>query len=202
MAPLDRTPRSLAKVMARAVAKAVCVGAWTAAGELPVRPRRLARAGVLTAFVVFLSLVTPWRPTRAAVAADPPTGAAPREPGEAAETHEPDEPVDGADGRRSLGYLLARRFVVGLGWTVLVEVVLHRLERRWVARLTRAGHPRPHVAAGVRLGAAEFALTVTGYALGTYEGRQLAAFFESRPSHLPPTVRGPEPRSGRRESGV
>ena len=168
-----REPRTPAQVVARAAADALHTAAHTAAGELSTGRRRLVRVGAAAGYLAFVSV--------GGVAAT--TG---RARGPALADRPDDAPttahklVDGVSAGHSIGFLLARRFVLVVGLGVGVPIARHELGRRWLDRLRRAGHPRPHAALALRLGAVVFALDLVGHVAMTSERRQLAAAFGSR----------------------
>ena len=142
-------------------------GAWVAAGELSPARRRLAR-GALAAIAV-AGAIPEVRAGRSAVAGT----AEPAVPGTrsglpfvdvgielpAAELSE----EEAAEGRRRA--VLAGAVGVGVVITAVVVSVgvaaaSREVERRWLARLTRHGHPHPHRALAVRVAGLHAVLAV------------------------------------------
>jgi hypothetical protein len=137
------------------------VGAWIAAGELSPARRRLAR-GALAAITVGIAIPGVRAVREAGEPAVP--GARSGLPFVDAGIRLPDdEPPEGdpALRRRALmtGAVGVAVATTAVAVTVGSAVVGRRLERRWLARLTRHGHPHPHRALGVRM-AALYALVV------------------------------------------
>lgn len=111
-------------------------GLWVAAGELSPGRRRLARLGVVAV-------------TAAAFSAGSQVAPPPEQQDEERERPSFD--------KRSLIVLGA-----GLACAVAGTVGGRLLERRWLARLERKGHPHPHRALGLRLGAISGATALAG----------------------------------------
>jgi len=131
------------------------VGAWIAAGELSPARRRLAR-GALAAVTVGIA-VPGVRAARKAGRAEPAVpGARSGLPFVDVGIRLPDEPPEddpAALRRRVLRTGAAGVAVVTVAAAVSVggAVAGRRLERRWLARLTRHGHPHPHRALALRM---------------------------------------------------
>jgi len=141
--------------------QAVVNGLWAGTGGLPPARRRVARAGAV-AGAWGIGSIGGW--TRG----DEPSQPRIRMAG-------PDEP-DGAD--RPLSEEDARRMrrrtaalAAGLVVTVAVSIGRRRLEKRWIGALERRGHPHPHRALGVRMGAVTFGATLPGSLWEAYENR-------------------------------
>jgi hypothetical protein len=66
------------------------------------------------------------------------------------------------------GLLTGASIAVGLG----MIVGRRQVEKRWLAALTRAGHPLPHRALGVRMGLLSFAGTLPGRLVKVHERRK------------------------------
>ena len=133
-----------------AALQGLLTGAWVAAGELPARRRRLVRAGS----VLSLSAV-------AAV-------------GGRGDSGEPDEPEPTAE-QYAAGGADKRKLAVAaaaVGISVGLVVGRRQLEKRWLAALTRAGHPHPHRALALRMGLLSFAGTLPGRLVEVREGRR------------------------------
>lgn len=144
------------RALAEAGFDVASVGAWIAAGELPPARRRLAR-GALVAVTVAVAI-----PGVRAIRADVESAAEPVIPGARSGLPFVDAGIRVPAGEPSGGKAAARRRVVlagaaGLTTAVAVSVgaavAVRRLERRWLERLTRQGHPHPHLALGVRMAA-------------------------------------------------
>lgn len=147
------------------------VGAWVAAAELPPPRRRLAR-GALAAVAVAVAIpgVRADRPAAANTAGSglPVVDAGIRIPA--------DEPFEADGSPRRRAVLAGAVGVAALTTAVAVSVGAaagsRRLERRWLARLTRHGHPHPHRALGVRMAALYAVLVVPGRLLAVRKGTE------------------------------
>jgi hypothetical protein len=174
--PTGAAWRPYLRVLADTALDAATAGGWIAAGGLPPGRRRLARAGVMA---VAAATAVPGL-TAAKSAADSAAKAAPAAPG-AAEPAAPAasepsvEPGDGPAGgdrpplvvlrdtpvavpvgrRATAAQVAAAVAVLGVitAASAGVAVAGRRLERRWLARLIRQGHPHPHRALGLRMAA-------------------------------------------------
>lgn len=144
-------------------------GAWVAAGELSPDRRRLAR-GALAAIAVAGTIpeIRSWRSAVADTAEPPVPGSRSGLPfvdvgielpaGELSEE-------ETAEARRRV--VLASAVAVGAVITAVavsvgVAAVSQKVERRWLARLTRHGHPHPHRALAVRVAGLHAAVAVPG----------------------------------------
>ncbi|SFF30551.1 hypothetical protein SAMN05421541_108312 [Actinoplanes philippinensis] len=147
---------SYQRAVAVAAMQAALSIAWIAARELPPAKRRLARFGTAAAVTTIGWVTSPKEPEPDETEAEPETrelvvGDRPflvSEPQPVSGGDEPAVPFD------------KRKAVVGaalLGLTVAAVVGRRKLEKRWLARLTRNGHPHPTRALAVRVGALEFA---------------------------------------------
>jgi hypothetical protein len=130
---MANAPRSLPRVVAAAAAQAVVSGAWIAARELSPAKRRLARLS-----------------TVAAVAA---VGWATSDDTEAPGSETDDDTPSPEFDRRKAAAL----GVAALAGTAAI-LGRRRLEKRWLARLTRDGHTHPTRALALRMSAVEFTL--------------------------------------------
>ncbi|GAB7045494.1 hypothetical protein [Catenuloplanes indicus] len=144
------------RALAEAGFDVASVGAWIAAGALPPARRRLAR-GALVAATVAVAI-----PGVRAIRADVHGAAEPVIPGARSGLPFVDAGIRVPAGEPSGEKASARRRVVlagaaGLATAVAVSagaaMAVRRLERRWLERLTRQGHPHPHRALGVRMAA-------------------------------------------------
>jgi hypothetical protein len=128
--------QKLASAIGSAVSQGLAIGIWIAAGELPPAKRRAARAGIGAAFAT-VGWFTSARSDREVewVVGD---GLTVRE-------HKDEEPrrVD----RKRLALMIATGAM-----SVGATAGRRRLEKRWLAKLIRDGHPHPHRALGVRMG--------------------------------------------------
>ncbi|MEV4276920.1 hypothetical protein [Actinoplanes xinjiangensis] len=157
---------SYGRAAAVAALQAALSSTWIAARELSPAKRRLARLGT-TAAVAAIGYVT---------SPKEPDGQSDGEPGDlvvadrpfpVSEPPVPEEAPEPAFDKR--------KAVVGLamiGLTVAAVVGRRTVEKRWLARLTRNGHPHPTRALAVRIGAIEFA---GQFALQVAEARRTAA---------------------------
>ncbi|MDR7277123.1 hypothetical protein [Catenuloplanes atrovinosus] len=144
------------RTLAEAGLDVASVGAWIAAGELRPARRRLAR-GALVAVTVAAAI-----PGVRAIRADLQGAAEPVIPGAHSGLPFVDAGIRVPAGEPAAGKASARRQVVLTGAAGLTTAVaisagaamaVRRLERRWLERLTRQGHPHPHRALGVRMAA-------------------------------------------------
>lgn len=133
--------KTYAGAVSSAILQGVTAGAWVAAGGLSPGRRRLVRAGLVAAGMG-VGMVQARRAVR------------PEEP------HLLDSPIlvkdvlarevpDEAEAERKLP---SRAALVGIGVSTGLAVGGRWLEKRWLARLARNGHARPHRALGVRMG--------------------------------------------------
>ncbi|MFD1373344.1 hypothetical protein [Actinoplanes sichuanensis] len=139
---------SYGRAVALAALQAALSSTWIAARELSPAKRRLARLGTVAAVGAVGWVVTPKEKEKEdefeLVVADRPFPVS--EPQPIAE----DEPAPFDKRKAALGLAM-------LGLTVAAVVGRRQLEKRWLARLTRNGHPHPTRALAVRIGAVEFA---------------------------------------------
>jgi hypothetical protein len=154
---------SYGRAAAVAALQAALSSTWIAARELPPAKRRLARLGTTAAVAAIGYVTSPKEPE--------PDG----EPGELVvadrpfPVSEPPVPEDAPEPAFD-----KRKAVVGLamiGLTVAAVVGRRTVEKRWLARLTRNGHPHPTRALAVRIGVIEFA---GQFALQVAEARRTA----------------------------
>jgi hypothetical protein len=151
--PTGAVWRPYLRVLAEAGLDVASVGAWIAAGELSPGRRRLAR-GALAAVTVGVAIPAV-RAIRSADAEPMVPGAGSGLPYVDVGIRLPDdEPEDDAALRRRA--LLAGAAGVAVVTTAAaasigIAVAGRRLERRWLARLTRHGHRHPHRALGLRM---------------------------------------------------
>jgi hypothetical protein len=149
-----------------ATLQGLLTGAWVAAGGLPPAKRRLARAGAV-ATLSALALIgerddNGERLTRAALSRWSETTPTPASASADDEGQGPPQPIP------------VRRLAVtaaGAGVSVGMIVGRRRLEKRWLAALTRDGHPHPHRALALRMGVLSFAGTLPGRLIRAYEAR-------------------------------
>ena len=122
-------PHSYTRAVASAALQAAVSGAWIAARELSPAKRRLARFGTVAAVAAIGYVVS-------------------------SESPEAGEKPEAADFDRRQAAALGLGVVAGTAGIV----GRRQLEKRWLARLTRDGHPHPTRALAVRMTAAHFAL--------------------------------------------
>jgi hypothetical protein len=161
--PTGAVWRPYVRALGEAGLDVASAGVWVAAAELSPARRRLAR-GALMAAVVAMALPA-FRAGRETEPATPGAGsglpyvdAGIRIPAELLDQdQDPDQDPDPARRRRVAlaGVVLTTVAAASAG----VAVAGRRLERRWLARLVRNGHPHPHRALGVRI-AAVYAVVV------------------------------------------
>ena len=142
--PYRRIMDSYARAVSASALQGLLTGIWVAAGELTPAKRRATRA----AAVVTLSAVASIRDWAF--------------PDEEKEEETPRPP----DKRQLLAVGAAAVFTTGM------VIARRRLERRWLAGLERAGHPRPYRAVAVRMGLLSFAGTLPGRLVKAHEARR------------------------------
>ena len=168
--PIGSAWRPYLRVLAETALDVASVGAWIAAAELPPARRRLARGALAT---VTAAVAIPG--LRAARAAADATGPATPSTGsglpfvDAGIKLPVDEPSDADTSPRRRAVLVGAVGVAALTTAVAVSVggaaAGRQLERRWLARLTRHGHPHPHRALAVRMAALYAVMVVPGRVL-------------------------------------
>ena len=134
---------SYSRAVLTAAFQGLLTGAWIAAGELPTRNRRLARVGAVVSITALAAIGD--------------------KDDEESETKE--EPAE-FDNRKLA--ITAASMAVGLGMIAGRRAV----EKRWLAALTRDGHPHPHRALAVRMGLLSFAGTLPGRLVKVHERRK------------------------------
>ncbi len=176
--PIGAAWRPYLRALAEAGFDVASVGAWVAAAELPPARRRFAR-GALTAVTVGAAI--PGVRAALSAAAD---SAGPATPGagsglpfvDAGIRLPADEPTeaDGSPRRRAVlaGAVVAAMLTTAVAASVGATVAGRGLERRWLARLTRHGHPHPHRALGVRMAALYAVVVVPSRLLAVRSGAQ------------------------------
>jgi hypothetical protein len=163
--------RSYAGPVAAAAAEAALNGAWVAAGELPMPKRRLARVGLtaavaaLTGASTFLGMPSDERPEAAAGDNEfsEPDASDDRDDPDATDRDDaddqPDEPDDPTEAEsspfRPLLDTTAGRIAIGISVGIMLSSSF--LRKRWLAGLSRSGHPHPHRALALRVAAVSFA---------------------------------------------
>jgi hypothetical protein len=163
--PIGVVWRPYLRALAEVGLDVASVGAWVAAAELPPPRRRLAR-GALAA--VGVAVAVP------GIRADRPI---------AANTAKPSSPSAGsrlpyvdagiridASQRRRPALVGAAVLTTAVAASVGAAVAGRQLERRWLARLTRHGHPHPHRALGVRMAALYAVMVVPSRLLAVRKG--------------------------------
>jgi hypothetical protein len=142
--------RPYLRVLGETSLDVVSVGVWIAAAELPPLRRRLARAG-LTALTA-ATAIPAFRAARSTTASVPESATFIGDlPFVDAGIRLPtDEEADRGGSRRRTVLVAALLTTVAAG-SVGVAVASHRLERRWLARLVRRGHPHPHRGLALRM---------------------------------------------------
>jgi hypothetical protein len=164
--PTGAAWRPYLRTLADAGLDVASVGAWIAAAELPPARRRLARGAVVA--VMGAVAVPGIRAAWSAVAgADEPAvpGAGSGLPfvdvGIELPADEPSED-DGSTRRRAVraGAVGVGVLTAGVAVSVGLTMAGRKVERRWLARLTRHGHPHPHRGLALRMAGLYAALTV------------------------------------------
>ena len=178
--PIGAAWRPYLRVLADTALDAASIGAWIAAAELPPMRRRLARGGLaaVTAAVAIPGF-------RAARASDDSTGPAAPSTGselpfvEAGIKLPVDEPSDADTSMHRRAVLVGAVGVAALTTAVAVSVggaaAGRQLERRWLARLTRHGHPHPHRALAVRIASLYAVMVVPGRVLAVRKDAEAAS---------------------------
>jgi hypothetical protein len=171
--PIGATWRPYLRVLAETGLDAASVGAWVAAAELSPARRRLARAA-LAAVAVAVAIPGVRRSRPAAVdTAEPATpGAGSGLPFVDVGIRLSADPPSEADTSRRRRAALRGAVVLTAAVAVSAgaAVAERELERRWLARLTRHGHPHPHRALGVRMAALSAVMLVPGRLLAVRQG--------------------------------
>ncbi|BCJ54087.1 hypothetical protein Asp14428_55620 [Actinoplanes sp. NBRC 14428] len=182
---------SYARAVGAAALQGLLTGVWVAAGELPPAKRRLSRAGAVVTLSGIASIrdwAFPEEPARRpALTAAPGVEAGPGAkggsgagagPGANTQAGNGVEVEDGAgEGQGEVRPVSKGRLIaggVGVAVSVVTMIGARRLEKRWLASLTRAGHPHPHRALGVRMGLISFAAAAPRGLIRAYDaGRRL-----------------------------
>ncbi|GAA0807419.1 hypothetical protein [Spirilliplanes yamanashiensis] len=149
--------RAYLRVLGDTAVDAASAGAWIAAGGLSPARRRLARAGLVAATAATAIPAFRSAAARAEAAGEPPTPA----PGPLLDATGvvgdrivlPDAvTVPQRPTPRQVAKVAA---VVAVAGAVSVGAALggKQVEKRWLARLVRQGHPHPHRALGIRMAA-------------------------------------------------
>ena len=138
--------QTYAGAVGSATAQGLLTAVWIASGELSEGKRRLARAGAAAA-VATVGWFTSDRDT------------------DAGDHEAPDDPSKPVDRRRVAVVVAASALSIGM------IAGRRQLEKRWLARLTRAGHEHPHRALALRLGLLSVAATLPGKLLAVHEAR-------------------------------
>ena len=151
---VDRRPyrRTMEPTYPRAVLasalQAVLTAVWVAADELPAPRRRLARAGSVLTLSALASV---------------------------GDRGDPDDPVRARTAQEYGAEFSGRNLVLtaaSVGVAVGLAVGRRQFEQRWLAALTRGGHPHPHRVLAVRMGLISFAGTAPGRLVRVYERRR------------------------------
>ncbi len=194
--PTGTAWRPYVRALAEAGLDVASVGAWIAAAELPPARRRLAR-GALAA--VNAAAAIPGARAGLSAAAGTAESATPGagsglpfvDAGIRLPAAEPSEP-DASRRRRAVlaGAVVAAVLTTAVAASVGAAAAGRQLERRWLARLVRHGHPHPHRALGVRM-AALYAVAVVPSRLlavrqGAQAGRRDAGSAAGEGTTLPP----------------
>ncbi len=171
--PIGAAWRPYLRALAETGLDVASVGAWIAAAELPPARRRLAR-GALAA-VTTAAAIPGVRAGRRAVAEPATPGAGSGLPFVDVGIRLPaGEPSDGdtSPRRRAVlaGAVGAAVLTTAVAASVGAAAAGRQLERRWLARLVRHGHPHPHRALGVRVAALYAVMVVPGRLLAVRQG--------------------------------
>jgi hypothetical protein len=138
-----------ARVVAETGFESACTGAWVGVAGLPAGKRRLARAGIFAASLA--------------------VGAAAYRSERRQQAPEPVLELELAV--RELSPLQVAVTATALGGSVALTLGSRVLQKRWVDRLVRQGHARPHRALGVRVAAIAFAASLPARLIDAHSGR-------------------------------
>jgi hypothetical protein len=157
--PTGAAWRPYLRVLAETGVDVVSVGAWVAVAELPPARRRLAR-GALAAINAAVAIpgLRGIRPAAVDTAVPATPGAGPGLPFVDVGIKLPVDPPS----RRRAVLAGAAVLTTAVAASVGTAVAGRRLERRWLARLARQGHPHPHRALGVRMAVLYAVMVVPG----------------------------------------
>ena len=176
--PIGATWRPYLRPLAETGFDVASVGAWIAAAELPPARRRLAR-GTLAAVTVAVALPAfrAGRRPAADIAEPAATGPGAGLPFVDVGIRLPVEETSEGDTsprRRAVlaGAVGAAVLTTAVAAAVGAVAAGRVLERRWLARLIRHGHPYPHRALGVRMAALYAVMVVPGRLLAVRRGAE------------------------------
>lgn len=156
---LPTDPRTYAAAVATTAIQSALTGAWVAAAELRPGRRRLARAGVAAAVVAHGFATTRSAATPAA-ACSPASGPGSTAAARSEPPSDADEPT--AADPAGAGVPGAAVLAAGVSMSVALLVGSKRLQKRWLDRLGRGGHPHPHRGLALRLAALTFVGSLPG----------------------------------------
>ncbi|MCA2218668.1 hypothetical protein [Jidongwangia harbinensis] len=162
--------KTYAGAFSAAAIHAVSTGTWVAAGALSPGKRRALRAGVLLADMAIAA--TQLARERKSAPAEPRLLETPILLKDVT-APEPGKPAD-----RTLSQKTA---VVSMVLSGGLAIGGRQLQKRWLARLTRAGHPHPHRALGIRMGLLSVALALPSDLLEVAEARRAARAGDTPP---------------------
>ncbi|MFC7533866.1 hypothetical protein [Actinoplanes sp. GCM10030250] len=136
-----------------AALQAALSSTWILARELSPAKRRLARLGTVTAVAVVGWVVAPSEASDESEGAgvELVVGARPMLVAEGGPVVDPEAQPEKTFDKRKAAVTAA-----ALGLSVAAVIGRRQLEKRWLARLTRNGHPRPTRGLAVRMAAVEF----------------------------------------------
>ena len=186
--PTSAARRHHLRALAETGLDVAAVGAWVAAAELRPARRRVAR-GALVALLAAVA-IPEFRAGRlvvdAAGTAVPDAGSG--LPSVDAGIRLPADELSAADpaARRRVVLTGAAALTAAVAASAGVAVGGRRLERRWLARLHRNGHPHPHRALGLRMAGLYAVLVVPGRLQAARRGADAARRDAERAAGLPP----------------
>jgi hypothetical protein len=151
--------KTYAGAVSSAIFQGVVTGAWVTAGALPAGKRRAVRAGITV-----VSVGTAMVQLRLEKKDEPQLLTTPV----AVKDVLARDVGSGESGRRPVSRATVAALVLSTG----LAIGGRRLERRWLARLSEAGHAHPHRALGVRMGVLTAATTLVSDVLAVVETRR------------------------------
>jgi hypothetical protein len=151
------TEPTYVRAVVTTAAQGLLTGTWVASGELAPLRRRAVRAGATAAMIGVGWVTGPDQPERTVTWSED-RGLVVREK-DGTELAKPDR-------RRLVASGIAAAVAVGM------TVGRRQLEKRWLARLRRAGHPHPHRALAVRISLLTMAVMLPKELIDVYEAHR------------------------------
>lgn len=147
---------SYGRAVGLAALQAVLSSTWIAARELSPAKRRLARLGTVAAVAAVGWVAAPKDASDSDDRIGPAIGASPYLAAEGAASLTASDDASPPDSEPPFDKRKAALMAGGIGIGVAAMVGRRQLEKRWLARLTRNGHPHPTRALAVRMAGVEF----------------------------------------------